>query len=382
MHRCGIICIVVDGRRLPGSAGLVLHEGVAHLDPAAAVFEAMLEGWAVQQRARCLKPATIRGRLELVCRLATFANQYPWQWQAAEVEAFVDHLRAGSRPIAMSTVRGYQTVLRLFLDYVTDRRYGWAAVCVERFGQAPAQLLHEWNTVAHVGEYEGDPRRRPLTYDEVQALFDAADGLVDDIRARGRKGALAAQRDAALLKTVYAYGLRRGEAWGLDFSDVGRNPKAARFGRFGCVNVRFGKASRGSPPKRRTVLTVPEMDWVVPVLEQWVDEVRSLFGPGAHPAMWVSERRGRLSKRSINEAFGEVRDAAGLPEDLDLHCLRHSYVTHLVEFGYPAKFVQDQVGHAYQSTTAIYTGVSDEYRNRLVARSLARRHPQLMGAQG
>jgi site-specific recombinase XerD len=128
------------------------------------------------------------------------------------------------------------------------------------------------------------------------------------------------------------------------------------------------------------VLTVPEMDWVVPVLEQWIDEVRPLFGPGAHPAMWVSERRGRLSKRSINEAFGEVRDAAGLPEELDLHCLRHSYVTHLVEFGYPAKFVQDQVGHAYQSTTAIYTGVSDEYRNRLVARSLARRHPQLMGA--
>ena len=148
------------------TAGLVLlHEGVAHLDPSAAVFEAMLEGWAVQQRARCLKPATIRGRLELVRRLATFANQYPWQWQAAEVEAFVDHLRAGSRPIAMSTVRGYQTVLRLFLDYVTDRRYGWQAECVERFGEAPAQLLHEWNTVAHVGEYEGDPRRRPLTYD-------------------------------------------------------------------------------------------------------------------------------------------------------------------------------------------------------------------------
>jgi hypothetical protein len=108
---------------------------------------------------------------------------------------------------------GYQTVLRLFLDYATDRRYGWPAECVERFGQAQAQLLHEWNTVAHVGEYEGDPRRRPLTYDEVQALFDAADGLIDDIRARGRKGALAAQRDAALLKTVYASGcavLRRG----------------------------------------------------------------------------------------------------------------------------------------------------------------------------
>ena len=33
------------------------------------------------------------------------------------------------------------------------------------------------------------------------------------------------------------------------------------------------------------------------------------------------------------------------------------YVTHLVEFGYPERFVQDQAGHAYASTTAIYTGL-------------------------
>jgi hypothetical protein len=49
----------------------------------------------------------------------------------------------------------------------------------------------------HVTDYEGDPRRRPLTYDEIQALFDAADGHVEDIRARECKGGLAAMRDAA-----------------------------------------------------------------------------------------------------------------------------------------------------------------------------------------
>jgi site-specific recombinase XerD len=55
---------------------------------------------------------------------------------------------------------------------------------------------------------------------------------------------------------------------------------------------------------------------------------------------------------------------ADLPDELDLHSLWHSYVTHLIEFDYPECFVQDQVGHAYASTTAIYTGVSDDYRNR------------------
>ncbi|MGH3813163.1 MAG: tyrosine-type recombinase/integrase [Pseudonocardiaceae bacterium] len=56
---------------------------------------------------------------------------------------------------------------------------------------------------------------------------------------------------------------------------------------------------------------------------------------------------------------------------------RHSYVTHLIEFDYPERFVQDQVGHVYASTTAIYTGVSDEYRNRLLERSLKERHGEL-----
>jgi integrase/recombinase XerD len=112
------------------------------------------------------------------------------------------------------------------------------------------------------------------------------------------------------------------------------------------VFVRHGKSSKGGPPKRRTVLTVPELDWVVEVLDQYVTEVRRLLSPGAHPALWVTERRGRLSRRAANEAFESARAAAGLPGELDLHSLRHSYVTHLVEFDYPERFVQDQVGHS------------------------------------
>nr|WP_259396509.1 site-specific integrase [Streptomyces sp. SID7804] len=92
---------------------------------------------------------------------------------------------------------------------------------------------------------------------------------------------------------------------------------------------------------------VPEMDWVVDVLGEWVHEVRPQLAPGRHPALWVTERAGRMSPRSIDEAFTVARDAAGLDGALDLHCLRHSYITHLTEFGYPARFVQEQVGHSH-----------------------------------
>ena len=258
-------------------------------------------------------------------------------------------------------------------EFATDARYGWPAKCLEMFGSAPRQILHEWNTIGHTTEYEGDPGRRPLTYDEVQALFDAADARVAEIRSRRRKGELTAMRDSAVLKTVYAYGLRRQETVGLDVADWRRNPKVPAYGRFGAAFVRWGKSSNGSPPKRRTVFTVAEFDWVVPVLEHYVTEVRPRLASARHPAMWVTERGGRISRRCLNRTFGLVRDLAGLPPELDLHSLRR-FVTHLVEFDYPEKFVQDQCGHSWGSTTAIYTGVSDEYRNRLVQRALKDRH--------
>lgn len=41
-----------------------------------------------------------------------------------------------------------------------------------------------------------------------------------------------------------------------------------------------------------------------------------------------------------------------------------------MEAGFPERFVADQVGHAYAATTAIYTGMSDGYKNRVLAQAL------------
>nr|WP_024127027.1 tyrosine-type recombinase/integrase [Streptomyces sp. F8]AHE39748.1 Site-specific recombinase xerd [Streptomyces sp. F8] len=351
----------------------MLARNVIHLDPAPAVFDAMKEGWARQQSARFLKSSTIVPRLRLIERLEEFTGQYPWQWTPAEGEAFIADLRSGKNPIQLSTARTYEVTIELFLEYLLDSRYGWIDACLERFGEVPQQVFHEGNSVLHTVEYEGDPRRRPLTYDEVQALFDAADARPGKVKAQGRKGALTALRDAAAIKTIYAYGTRRTESSKVDLVDLRRNRKAPKFRGYGSMMVRFGKSSKGAPPKRRSVLMVPEMDWAVDVLDEWVTEIRPHFSPGRHPALWVTERVGRLSPRSINEAFVTAREDAGLDEDLDLHCLRHSYITHLTEFGYPARFVQEQVGHSHASTTAIYMGVSNEYRNTLLAASMKNR---------
>ena len=68
--------------------------------------------------------------------------------------------------------------------------------------------------------------------------------------------------------------------------------------------------------------------------------------------------------------FADWRDELGLDPVLHPHCLRHSYVTHLIEDGFDPLFVQQQVGHRWGSTTALYTGVSGDYRNRTLRRAL------------
>ena len=256
----------------------------------------------------------------------------------------------------------------MFLDYLCDVRYGWQLECERRFGTYRVQVCTEWNTRKHLAEYEGRPGNRPLTRAELQAFFDYADQQVERVRNEGRKGWVAAFRDATVFKVAYAWGLRRREVARLDVADFGPNAAAPRFGRYGMLSVRWGKAARGGSPRRRNVCSV--MPWAAAAVAEYVEEVRPLYGRPKHPALWPTERGGRIASEYVNHRFAAYRDDLGLPEELGPHCLRHSYVTHLIEDGYDPMFVQNQVGHLWGSTTAIYTSVSSDYKNRLVNAAL------------
>ena len=300
---------------LAGAAHLELARGVRHLHPEEATFAAMLGGWRAQQQARMLREKTIADRAQVIRRLASFTNEYPWCWQPAHLEEWVTTL-VSERRLAHATVRVYQVALRLFTEYLADARYGWAAECQARFGTYPVPICHEWKTVSHASDDEGRPGRRRFTREELQGLFDYADAQVEAAQTRKRKGALAAYRDATVFKVLYAWGLRRREVVMLDTN------------------------------------------------------IRPRLGLADHPALWVTERGGRLQAADLAARFDVYRATLGLPPELGLHCLRHAYVTHLIEDGADPAFVQRQVGHAWASTTAIYTGVSGDFMNTMLRRAL------------
>jgi integrase/recombinase XerC len=342
-----------------------LADGAAPPRVEPALFEEMLAGWQRQQQSRRLSPEFVRRRERVVRRFAVFTGGWPWCWTAGQLEAWV----AGGG-WAYSTVRLYQGSLACFLDYVCDPRYGWVAECEARVGARPAQVCHEGNTAVHVSDYEGRPERRPLSRAELQALFDTADDMVGQAALSRRKGWLAAFRDATLFKVIYGWGLRRAEAAMLDVTDFTANPAAPELGGLGVLHVRFGKAMRGSPPRRRAVATV--MPWAAEALEQYLAVVRPRYGASGTAALWLTERGERISARSVDDRFALARAAAGLPAELSVHCLRHSFVSHLIEDGVDPLFVQQQAGHSWASTTATYTTVGADARNRMLRLALAR----------
>jgi site-specific recombinase XerD len=352
-----------------GDAREFLDGSVVHLAPEEAVFEAMLVGFDRQQASRNLKRDTRASRERLVRQLVAFSGSWPWEWTAADFEHWsATHLERGR---TAATLRGYQLAVAAFLRFAADPRYRWPAVCEERFGAFPVAVVHDLNVVRHTTDFEGSPEsNRPLTAEERTRFFAVANGRAEEATRLGRKGALAAHRDAAMFLAVLGWGTRRTETSWLDTCDFRRNAKAPTFGRYGQLVVRRGKSANGSPPRRRTVVTV--FRWSSLAMAHYVEEVRPRFF-GRHDdtgALFPTERGRRISPRQIDERFASIRDEAGLDRALDPHCLRHSYVTTLIELGWPMELVRQQAGHRHVATTGIYTALSDDFKDRMIYRTL------------
>ena len=73
-------------------------------------------------------------------------------------------------------------------------------------------------------------------------------------------------------------------------------------------------------------------------------------------------RHGPLQRRQIQSRFVRYRLAAGLPERLTTHSLRHSIATHLLDAGMTLEFVQDHLGHRSIRSTSIYARITDRHR--------------------
>jgi len=66
------------------------------------VFEAMLDGWRAQMMARGLTTLAIRNSCRMVALFQDFTNDYPWAWQAHDVDEYMTALRSRDKPVSLS----------------------------------------------------------------------------------------------------------------------------------------------------------------------------------------------------------------------------------------------------------------------------------------
>ncbi len=138
--------------------------------------------------------------------------------------------------------------------------------------------------------------------------------------------------------TIYAAGLRISEVVKLTLSDINSARKV--------IHVRQAKGH-----KDRYVMLSEQL---LSILRKYWKHKRPT-GEHLFPGL-IPDRP--ITVRSVQRAFRQAADQAGLEEDVSPHTLRHSFATHLYEQGVDIRTIQQLLGHSNINSTTRYTRVA------------------------
>jgi integrase/recombinase XerD len=170
-----------------------------------------------------------------------------------------------------------------------------------------------------------------LTTEEVDCLLAAPD-------RRTPRGA----RDAAMIETLYATGLRVSELCKLRLRDLN-----------------FDAGYLRATGKGRKERLVPVGEAAMEAIRAYLETIRAGFAGGrAVDTLFLTHHGRAMSRQGFWKLLGRYATAAGIRKRISPHKLRHSFATHLVERGADLRAVQAMLGHADIGTTEIYTHVS------------------------
>jgi len=173
-----------------------------------------------------------------------------------------------------------------------------------------------------------------LSVTEVQKIIDQADRTLD-----------AGIRDAAILETLYATGMRVSELTNLELDYL--------YFEIGFIRV-IGKGN-----KERLV---PVGEIAISAIEHYTEGSRERFinpkkRSKTENRLFLNQRGGPLSRMSIWNIVNKYAQKAGIEKNVYPHIFRHSFATHLLEGGADLRAVQEMLGHSSINTTEIYTHV-------------------------
>jgi integrase/recombinase XerD len=172
-------------------------------------------------------------------------------------------------------------------------------------------------------------------------------------REEVRRGLAAVRIPAyrACLTTIYACGLRANEGACLQVEDVDS-------GRMFLHIHGKGNKDRYVPLPEPTI-HILRAYWQTHRSRPWLfpAPARRLRGNR------LVERTGPVDRGCLHAALRRALRHSGISKRANVHSLRHSYATHLLEAGVNLRIIQENLGHNSARTTQIYTHLTREVRD-------------------
>lgn len=196
-----------------------------------------------------------------------------------------------------------------------------------------------------------DSPKAPKTLPRYLSL-DESKRLLNAVYGKNR------ERDYCILCIFLNCGLRISEIIGLNITD------------FHGDNLRI----LGKGNKERVVYLNESTE---EALNNWIS-VRRNMTPAREPALFVSNRRTRISREMVHSMVKTTLLKAGLdPSQYSAHKLRHTAATLMLQNGVDVRTLQEVLGHEHLNTTQIYTHVDNsELRIAAAANPLADFQPK------
>ena len=179
---------------------------------------------------------------------------------------------------------------------------------------------------------------KPLEQKDALMLLDCA--------MKNQKEKWQGKRDVALITLLYGCGLRISEALNLTIAD---------WRGIGDVLIVHGKGN-----KQRLVPVLPIVKSAISkYLSERPDDLPN------NSALFIGARGEQLNPGVVQRQIRRLRRAAGLPESVTPHALRHSFATHLLINGADLRSVQELLGHSSLSATQRYTEIDTAHLTKV-----------------
>ena len=237
-----------------------------------------------------------------------------------DIISFLDHLK--KEDLTPQTIAHYLTVIKNYHKFLIQNEYlkDNVAKSIER-----PKLVKKLPNV--------------LSIEDVVKLLDIKGTSAFDIRNK------------CMLELLYGTGLRISELLSLTINDIDTFNATVR-----CI---------GKGDKERIV---PINDYIIESLDNYLNVRGELLKNKTTKELFLNKNGDALSRKGFFKILKQLLLEKGLDPNVSPHTLRHSFATHLLEYGADLRVIQEMLGHSDISTTRIYTHITnkkvhDDYNN-------------------